>query len=277
MIKRIAPPFTLMPTTPFRPFRKNPPPPALPAWVMDELNLIQWPDEDFIQPHISYIKPFIEASGLTPEELCERMQSSRRKTIITPQILEKTLSADFPEMWIISSIFKALDVSWDGYRKFEEEYHERIARASRTRRDANDLITNYRQYGPSLYALQTSESWMPTAGLADPYHFVRQVKFGSKSKFLLPDAEQISTWIAQQPESCIHPVAQKFYRIGGFLYHRLPKELYLYDLQGRIIGSGGVEWEIPHDLRLTKRPRRHITIKKKTPPMIPTHSHKAHD
>jgi hypothetical protein len=263
-----------MPTTPFRPFRRNPPTSAFPAWIIDELDLIPLPDVHFIQPHTTYIKPFIEASGLTPEELCERMQSSRRKTIITPELIEKTLTSDDPEMWIISSIFKALDVSWEGYRKFEEEYHERIERASRTRRDAHDLITNYRQYGPCLYALQTAESWIPTAGLADPYHFMRQIEFGSKSKYDPPDAEQISTWIAQQPETCVHPVVREFYCIGGFLYHRLPNELHLYDPQGHIIASGGVDMEIPNHLWLTKRLHRHVRIKKKTPPRIPTNRNK---
>lgn len=265
-----------MPSHPFRPFRRNPRTPAFPAWVIDELDLIPLPEVPYIQTHSTYIKPFIEASGLTPEELCERMHSPTRKTTITPELIEKTLASNDPEIWIISGIFKALDVSWDGYRKFEEEYHERIARVSRARRDADDRITNYRQYGPYLCALQTAESWMPTAGIADPYHFVRQVKFGSKSKFDPPVAGQISTWIAHLPEACVHPVAREYYSIGGFLYHRLPGELYLYDTQGHIIASGNLEMEIPNHLWLTKARRPHIVIKKKTPPITPTNRNKPH-
>ena len=261
---------------PFLPFRKNPTPPAFPAWVIDELNLIKLPEVTFIQTHSTYIKPFIETSGLTQEELCERMQSSGRKTTITPELLQNTLTSNDPEIWIISSIFKALDVSWDGFLKFEEEYNERISKSLRTLSDANDRIKNYRQYGPCLYALQTVESWMTTAGIAAPYHFVRQVKFAGQSEFHPPVAEQITALIAHKPEDCVHPVARECYSIGGFLYHRLPGELYLYDTQGYIIASGHVEMEIPNHLWLTKARRPHIVIKKKTPPMIPTNREKPH-
>ena len=263
-----------MPSHPFRPFLKNPIPPALPAWVIDELNLIKLPEVNFIQTHSTYIKPFIGASGLTPEQLCERMQSSGRKTIITPELLQNTLTSNDPEIWIITSIFKALDVSWDGFRKFEEEYNERISKSLRTLSDANDRIKNYRQYGPCLYALQTVESWMTTAGFADPYHFRRQIKFDGKSKFHPPNADIIAGVIAHKPEACIHPVAGELYSIGGFLYHRLPNELYLYDQQGHILASGGVELVIPNHLCLTKGRHHRITIKKKKPPIIPPNQNK---
>lgn len=263
-----------MPSHPFLPFRKNPTPPAFPAWVIDELNLIKLPEVTFIQTHSTYIKPFIEASGLTQEELCERMQSSGRKTTITPELLQNTLTSNDPEIWIISSIFKALDVSWDGFLKFEEEYNERISKSLRTLSDANDRIKNYRQYGPCLYALQTVESWMTTAGIAAPYHFVRQVKFAGQSEFHPPVAEQITALIAHKPEDCIHSVAREFYSIGGFLYHRLPNELYLYDQQGHILASGGVELVIPNHLWLTKGRHHRITIKKKKPPLIPPNQNK---
>jgi hypothetical protein len=109
---------------------------------------------------------------------------------------------------------------------------------------------------------------MTTAGIAAPYHFVRQVKFAGQSEFHPPVAEQITALIAHKPEDCIHSVAREFYSIGGFLYHRLPNELYLYDQQGHILASGGVELVIPNHLWLTKGRHDRIAIKKKKPPVI---------
>jgi hypothetical protein len=96
--------------------------------------------------------------------------------------------------------------------------------------------------------LQTIESWLVTAGFADPYHFVRQIRTGTKNEFHPPTAEEMGAVIATRPETCAHPFAQNHHVIGGYLYHRLPDELHVYDLEGRIIASGGISLKLPQDL-----------------------------
>lgn len=264
-----------MPSSPFHPFRKNPPIPALPAWVIDELDHTKLSQVHFTRTHAEYLLPFIDASGLSLYEICQRMQRPGGKTLITPKLLEETLTSDSPETWILSRLFKALDVPWEGYRVYEEEQSALRDKALKTKWSAQDLLNRYRRQGPCLHALQTPESWLATAGFADPYHLTRQLKTGGKAKFHPPTAEEMAAVIATQPETCAHPHTQDLHIIGGYLYHRLPGELHLYDLQGQIIASGDLTLPLPGHLMLTKPRRVHISIPKIQRPPIPTHKTKS--
>jgi hypothetical protein len=264
-----------MPSTPFHPFRKNPPAAALPAWVIDELDHPKLPEVHFTRTHAEYVLPFIDASGLSLDEICQRMQRPGGKTFITPKLLEETLIDDSPETWILCRLFKALDVPWEGYRIYEEEQSALRDKAIKAKLSAQDLLNRYRRAGPCLHALQTPESWFATVGFADPYHLTRQLKTGGKTGFHPPTAEEMATVIATQPETCAHPHAQDLHLIGGYLYHRLPDELHIYNLQGRIIASGDLTLPLPGHLMLTKPRRVHVSIPKIQRPPIPTHRTKS--
>lgn len=104
---------------PFRPFRRSPTAPALPLWLIKELDHPKLPEVRYGQFHSEYIQPFIAASSLSLDEICQRMQRPEGKTLIRPELLEKTLIDDSPETWILCRLFKALDVPWEGYRVYE--------------------------------------------------------------------------------------------------------------------------------------------------------------
>jgi hypothetical protein len=260
---------------PFRPFRRNPPTAGLPAWVIKELGHTKLPEVPDTRTHSAYILPFIDASGLSLDEICERMQRPEGKTLITPELLEKTLINDSPETWILCRLFKALDVPWEGYRVYEAEQSALRDKALETKWSAQDLLNRYRRQGPCLHALQTPESWFATAGFADPYHLTRQIRTGRKNEFHPPTAEEMAAVITTQPETCAHPHAQDLHIIGGYLYHRLPDELHLFDLQGQIIASGDLTLPLPGHLMLTKPRRVHVSIPKIQRPPIPTHRTKS--
>ncbi len=264
-----------MPSSPFHPFRKNPPTPVLPSWLIKELDHPKLPEVRYGQFHSEYIQPFIAASSLSLDEICQRMQRPEGKTPITPELLEKTLINDSPETWILCRLFKALDVPWEGYRIYEEEQSALRDKALETKWSAQDLLNRYRRQGPCLHALQTPESWFATAGFADPYHLTRQVRTGGKNEFHPPTAEEMAAVIATQPETCAHPHAQDLHIIGGYLYHRLPDELHVYDAQGRIIAFGGITLTLPRHFMLTKPRRVHVSIPKIQRPPIPTRKTKS--
>lgn len=256
-----------MPTHPFRPFRRSPTAPALPLWVIKELDHTKLPEVPDTRTHSAYILPFIDASGLSLDEICQRMKRSEGKTPITPKLLEKNLIDDSPETWILCRLFKALDVPWEGYRVYQEEQSALRDKALKTKWAAEYHLNHYRSHGPCLYSLQTPESWFATAGFADPYHLTRQIRTGGKTGFHPPTAEEMATVIATQPETCAHPHAQDLHIIGGYLYHRLLDELHVYDAQGRIIASGGITLTLPRHFMLTKPRRVYIRIPKiKRPP-----------
>jgi hypothetical protein len=258
-----------MPSHPFKPFRRNPTAPVFPAWVTDELNHPKHSEVPVTRTHSEYILPFLDASGLSLDEICQRMQRPESKTPITPKLLEKTLIEDSPETWILCRLFKALDVPWEGYRLYQEEQSALRDKALKTKWAAEYHLKHYRSQGPCLYALQTSDSWFATAGFADPYHLTRQIRTGGKNEFHPPTAEEMAAVIATQPETCAHPHAQDLHIIGGYLYHRLPDELHIYDAQGRIIASGGITLTLPRHFMLTKPRRVHISIPKIKRPPIP--------
>jgi hypothetical protein len=264
-----------MPTHPFRPIRRNPPTPDLPAWVIVELDHTKLPEVPDTRTHSAYILPFIDASGLSLDEICQRMQRPGDKTLITAKLLEKNLISHSPETRILCRLFKALDVPWEGYRVYEEEQSALRDKALKTKWAAEYHLKHYRSQGPCLYSLQTPESWFATAGFADPYHLTRQIRTGGKTGFHPPTAEEMATVIATQPGICAHPHAQDLHIIGGYLYHRLPDELHVYDAQGRIIASGGISLTLPRHFMLTKPRRVCISIPKIQRPPIPTHRTKS--
>ena len=73
-----------------------------------------------IQPG-RYLIPFIDDSGLSLEEICQRMQLPHSNTAITARTIEKTLTSGDPEMWIISRLFKALKLDWEDFRVLQEK------------------------------------------------------------------------------------------------------------------------------------------------------------
>lgn len=148
-------------------------------------------------------------------------------------------------------------------------------KALKTKWAAEYHLKHYRSQGPCLYSLQTPESWFATAGFADPYHLTRQIRIGGKTGFHPPTAEEMATVIATQPETCAHPHAQDLHIIGGYLYHRLPGELHVYDLEGRIIAFGDLALPLPGHLMLTKPRRVHVSIPKIQRPPIPTRKTKS--
>lgn len=256
-----------MPTHPFRPIRRNPPAPDLPAWVIKEMDHPKLPEVPDTRTHSAYILPFIDASGLSLDDICQRMQRPGDKTLITAKLLERNLISHSPETRILCRLFIALDVPWEGYRLYQEEQSALRDKALKTQRAAGYLLSHYRSQGPCLHALQTPESWFATAGFADPYHLTRQVRTGGKTEFHPPTAEEMAEVIATQPETCAHPHAQDLHIIGGYLYHRLPAELHVYDAKGRIIASGGITLTLPRHFMLTKPRRVHISLPKiKRPP-----------
>ncbi len=147
-------------------------------------------------------------------------------------------------------IIVALFGAWEGYRLYQEEQSALRDKALKTQRAAEYHLNHYRSQVPCLYAQQTPESWFATAGFADPYHLTRQVKTGGKNEFHPPTAEEMATVIATQPGICAHPHAQDLHIIGGYLYHRLPNELHVYNLQGQLIASGDTTLTIPKHLTL---------------------------
>lgn len=256
------------PSHPFRPFRREPTTPVLPAWAIDKLDHPQLPEVPDVGSLSTYIQPFINASGLSLGEICQRMQHPICKTLITPKLLEESLTSYSMETWIACRLFKALEVPWDGYRLYQEEQSSRHDKALKTRWDAEYHINYYRRHGPCLHALQTTESWCATAGFADPYHLTRQVKAGATNNFNPPDVEQMAAIIRAQPETCAHPHAQVLHIIGGYLYHRFPDELHLFDAQGRILASGGITLPLPGHMMLTRPRRAHLSPRKTLRPPI---------
>ena len=235
--------------------------------MIKELDHTKLPEVPDTRTHSAYILPFIDASGLSLDEICQRMQRPEGKTLITPELLEKILTDYSPETWILSRLFKALDVPWDGFRLYQAEQSALRDKALKTKWAAEYHLKHYRSQGPCLYGLQTPESWFTAAVFADPYHLTRQVKTGGKNEFHPPTAEEMAAVIATQPETCAHPHAQDLHIIGAYLYHRLPDELHVYDIQGRIIASGGITLKLPHHFMLTKPLRVFMRIPKiKRPP-----------
>ncbi len=229
-----------MPT--FHPFDSHRPSYILDKSISKELRkpgLPKVPSRDF--PPGPYLRPFIKASGLTPEVLCERMQRSYGKTTITPELLEKALKDTNPEMWIICRIFKALHLSWDDYRLLKENHLRLQKEAELKYKQAKKLFLLYKNKGPRLHTLVRFGDWLESGIHLTSEHLMRQLDTGAKYAFNIPTPEEMSTIIAHQFESCIHPNLKHVDIATAFLYHRRPNEVHLYDTKGNILASGDTQ------------------------------------
>ncbi len=212
-----------MPT--FYPFDSNHSPFFHNASIYRELSnpgLPKVPYPDF--PLGPYLRPFIKASGLTPVELCELMQRPHGKTIITSELIEKSLTDFTPEMWIICRIFKALHLSWDDYRLLNK--------------------------GPRLHTLLRYEDWLLFSTRLTSDHLMRQLDTGRKYVFSVLEPEEMGNIIATEFETCIHPIVQELDIVAAFLYHRYPKEVHLYDIEGKLLACGDTQFSLPKGLIL---------------------------
>jgi hypothetical protein len=215
---------------------------------LDNPGLPKVPYPDF--PPGPYLRPFIKASGLTPEGLCERLQRPGGKTTITPELLETALTDYDPEMWIICRIFKALDLSWDDYRLLEEKHYQLHKEAKTKYQQAKKLYLLYQKMGPRLHTLMRYEDWLLFSPHLTNDHLMLQLNTGSKYAFIIPTTEGMGNIIATERETCIHPIVQELDIATAFLYHRHPQELHLYDNRGNLLATGDTQITIPKGLIL---------------------------
>lgn len=240
-----------MSSHPFRPFRRDPSAPLFPKRVFDQLHKPKLPKVPpyEIQPG-RYLIPFIDASGLSLKVICQRMQLPQSKTAITIQLIEKNLTGDDPEMWIISRLFKALKLDWEDFRILQEKQRQLHEEAHTRYKQAKKLLLLYQGSGPRLHTLPSYEVWLGIVGMIGPYHLTRQIDTGPKYSFITPTAEEMAAVIATQPENCAHPCVRELELASAYLYHRLPDELHLYNLEGQLIASGDTTLAIPKNLIL---------------------------
>ncbi len=236
---------------PFRPFRRNPTTPLFPKEILHQLHhpkLPKIPDYE-IKPG-RHLIPFIHTSGLSLEQICQRMQHPIGKTTITPKLLQDTLTSENPELWLVARIFKALEVPWEDYRILQEKQKDLHHQASTKYKQAKKLLLLYQRTGPRLHTLLSYEAWLGTFGMIGSYHLTRQIHTGPKYSFITPTAEEMAAVIATQPETCTHPCVWELELAAAYLYHRLPNELHIYNLQGQLIASGNTTLTIPKHLTL---------------------------
>jgi hypothetical protein len=240
-----------MSSHPFRPFRRDPSAPLFPKRVLNQLQKPKLPKVPPYEIHPGrYLIPFIDASGFSLEEISHRMQLPPSKTAITTQLIEKTLTSDDPEMWIISRLFKALKLDWEDFRVLQEKQRALHEEAHARYKQAKKLLLLYQGTGPRLHTLITYEAWFGCGIIIDSYHLTRQIHTGPKYSFILPTPEEMAQIIATTPEQYTHPLVHQLEMPAAYLYHRLPNELHLYNLQGQLIASGDTTLTIPKHLIL---------------------------
>ena len=240
-----------MPSHPFRPFRRDASAPLFPKRVFEQLHKPKLPKVPPYETHPGrYLRTFIKASGLSMEEICERMQIPPSKTAITTQLIETTLTSDDPEMWIVSRLFKALGLDWEDYRVLQEKQRTLHLEAHAQYKQAKKLLLLYQRTGPRLHTLLSYEAWLGSFGMVDSFHLTRQIHTGAKYEFITPTEEEMAAVIATQPETCTHSGVLEMGIAAAYLYHRLPNELHLYDLQGQLTASGDTTLAIPKHLIL---------------------------
>jgi hypothetical protein len=238
----------------FLPYRLKPTPPKLPDWILEQLiDENEYPDFADSFPSASRVlRPLIEASGLSHEELCERMYRREGKTQITPEYIDQALANPEMESWLISRFLKALGIDWNDYRSAMEQQDKVFSEIYDKYNETCKLHKAYRDYGPRLFALVKESYDMPFYGGKDLLLLTRAVDTRKMKEFDPPSTKAISEIIAKDPLTCSYQKTRERFPINSYLYYRLPNEIHSYDLNGKLIASGDASLQPPHSSKAMK-------------------------
>ena len=209
------------------------------------------------------LRPLIEASGLSREELCERMYRREGKTQINPEYIYQALANPEMESWLISRFLKALGIDWNDYRSAFEQQDKVYSEIFDNYIETRNLHKAYRDYGPRLFALVKESCDMPFYEGKDLLLLTRAVDTRKMKEFDPPSAKAISEIIAKDPLMCSYQKTREQFPINGYLYYRLPNEVHSYDLNGKLIASGDARLQPPHGSKIMKAKSMGVMIRKK--------------
>jgi hypothetical protein len=254
----------------FQPFRLSPVAPVLPKWVLDQINnATQRPDYLPAYPKESDILiPAIQASGLTHEELCERMERRDSKTRITSEFIKQQLADEGMDSWFKMRLLKALDIPWENFRSTIDELEECFYKAYQKWEFIQKSHEQYREYGPRLFALIKDEYPHTIHSTSELLLLTRIIDMSKGVEFDPPSVETMAFNIAKRPESCTHKRIHKTFTIGGYFYYRLPDEVHCFDTQGNLLTSGDTTLHPPSGLRIIELIVRGVRVRSsvKIPP-----------
>jgi hypothetical protein len=257
--------------------RNSPKPPSLPQGLLDELREeIRCLQDDPLEIHWQSVSEIlrdkIKSSGLSWEELCERMRKPEGKTEITPQYLDTVLSQDSPETWLQIRILKALQIQWDDFRRIVKANDEIMSKAYDRNIAHVKALKSYAKYGPHLFGLFKAEERSPYCSASKPPEFRQLNMKPEKDPFNPPSAEAVGQAIAKHLASRPPQADNERYPVAAYRYHRLPNEIYDFDLQGNLLASGNANMEAPPGLMVVKISGRcgccYMPMRKVVPPAL---------
>lgn len=225
-------------------------PRVLPQWINDQLD--EYENNPPSEPHpptkIEIIIKAIEDSGLDRKELCKRMRKENGKTQITPDYIDKALANERLETWLLMRFLNALNIKWEDYAKICSENDEKMSRITDNVLRTLQGLREYRTYGPHLHALIRPLKWTFHHSLSDQQMLIKLAMVHDEESFDPPSAEEVGYTISKSAKFFMCKTARERFEIGGYRYHRMPNEIYDFDIEGSLVATGPINMDTPPDL-----------------------------
>jgi hypothetical protein len=222
-------------------------PAPLPDWVQSQLidsqdnpDISHTPDPVKILMHAA-----LDASGLHEGGLLERVREeihSDPKSLAIQQALHGRCDNDDLQK-LINRILKISDDQWQLAIRQRDDDTARI-------KDNDSQILSHQEYrkkGPFLRILKDASLRVGVSEFRSYIH-TRDLSVDMRGvdDFQPPSPEEMGTMIAHHSDVILQGFRLKHQSHGGYLYHRLPNEVYTFDDSGNLHASGNTYRATPN-------------------------------
>lgn len=210
--------------------------PTLPDAILSTLLPNREPEEfrNSNRPIAVHLRAALESQGLSRRALLQKLRWSGNENK-TFRYIDAALNGEPCHKPFLRRLFECLGITDRGYLDIvaEESAFQESRRIDANRRRAH---SNYRRLGPHLFAISNYNRAYKSGYIGGFYGNAARVPFESTGQTITPLAlGEVARAIAADVKWLCR-IDRKF--VGAYQYHRLPEEMIIFAVDGRIITQG---------------------------------------
>ncbi len=210
--------------------------PTLPDTILSTLLQDREPEEfrNSNRPIAVHLRAALKSQGFSRSALLGKLQWSGNQNK-TFRYIDAALNGEPCHEPFLRRLFECLGITDRGYLNIvaEEGAFRELRCVDAKRRRAH---SSYRRFGPHLFAISNYNRPYKSGYIGGFYQTAARVPFESADQNITPLApEEVARAIAADVKWLCR-IDRKF--VGAYQYHRLPEEMILFGVDGRIITQG---------------------------------------
>lgn len=193
------------------------------------------------RPIAVHLRTAFESQGLSRRALLGKLQWSGNKNKNFRHI-DAALNGEACHEPFLRRLFECLGIEESGYLDIVAEEHafQELRRAEASRRLAH---SSYRRFGPHLTAIPNHTHTYKPGFIGGSYQFTARVPFATNGHGIMPLTLAAVSQAISADVRWLCRIDRKF--VTAYQYHRLPEEMIIFGVDGRIITQGDSSLSYP--------------------------------